>query len=357
MVNNINQRLEKLRRVMQEKEVAAFLVTKAENIFYLSGFTGGSDARLLVSDQESIILTDGRYLEQAQEECPDWTIIEEKPPGWVELSRLGRRIEKLGFEAQDISYQFFSQLEQTLPSEMIPLENLVETLRVHKEPGELNCLRESARIGDEVFRELLGQIRAGVSEAQLARQISFLLREKGCSKESFDTIVLAGEHAALPHGHPGSRLLAPGDMLTMDYGGFFEYYAGDMTRTVVVEKPSERFRELYQVLLDAQLAALDMVKSGVEAREVDKAARDVLQKAGLEQYFLHSTGHGLGLEIHEYPSLSQRSGAILDANMVVTIEPGIYIPGWGGIRIEDTVVVQSNGCEIITRSDKGLLIV
>lgn len=342
---------------MQERKLDAFLVTKAENIFYLSGFTGGSDARLLIDDQEAIILTDGRYLEQADNECPGWTIIEEKPPGWGELSRLGRRIEKLGFEAHDISYQFYSQLEQSLPSELIPLENMVEMLRIHKEAGELHCLKESARIGDEVLQELLGQIRVGVSEAQLANQISFLLREKGCSKESFDTIVLAGEHAALPHGHPGNRLLVDGDMLTMDFGGFFEYYAGDMTRTVAVGKANPRFRELYQVLLDAQMAALDKITGGVEACVVDKAARAVLQKADLEMYFKHSTGHGLGLEIHEYPSLSQRSGAILYENMVVTVEPGIYIPGWGGIRIEDTVVVQSNGCEIITRSDKGLLIV
>lgn len=357
MVNSIKQRMEKLRRVMQEKELDAFLITKAENIFYLSGFTGGSDARLLIDAREAIILTDGRYLEQAEHECPGWTIIEEKPPGWGELSRLARRIEKLGFEAHDISYQVYSQLEQTLPSELMPQENMVEMLRAYKEPGELHRLRESARIGDEVFRELLGHIRAGASEAQLARQISFLLREKGCSKESFDTIVLAGEHAALPHGHPGQRLLAEGDMLTMDFGGFFEFYAGDMTRTVAVGKASERFQTLYRVLLDAQMAALDTVKNGVEARQVDRAARDVLQKADLESYFKHSTGHGLGLEIHEYPSLSQRSGAVLYENMVVTIEPGIYIPGWGGIRIEDTVVVQSNGCEIITRSDKGLLIV
>lgn len=350
-------RINNLRRAMQEKQLDAFLVTKAENIYYLSGFTGGSDARLLIDPQEAIILTDGRYLEQAAEECPGWTVIEEKPPGWGELSRLARRIEKLGFEAHDISYQFYSQLEQTLPSELIAQENLVEMLRAYKEPGELHCLRESARIGDEVFRDLLGFIRAGVSEAQLASRISFLLREKGCSKESFDTIVLAGEHAALPHGHPGNRLLVEGDMLTMDFGGFFECYAGDMTRTIAVGEASERFRALYRILLDAQMAALDTVRNGVEARQVDKAARDVLQKADLEPYFKHSTGHGLGLEIHEYPSLSQRSSAVLYENMVVTVEPGIYIPGWGGIRIEDTVVVKSNGCDIITRSDKGLLII
>lgn len=357
MVNSIKRRMKSLRRVMREKDLDAFLVTKAENIYYLSGFTGGSDARLLIDHQEAVILTDGRYLEQAEQECPGWKIIEEKPPGWGELGRLARRIERLGFEAHDISYQFYSQLEQTLPSELLAQENMVEMLRAYKEPGELDRLRQSARIGDEVFLELLNLIRAGVSEARLAGQIAFLLREKGCSKESFDTIVLAGEHAALPHGRPGNRLLAGGDMLTMDFGGFYEFYAGDMTRTVAVGKASKRFRSLYRVLLDAQMAALDKVKPGMGVGEVDRAARDILQKAGLESYFKHSTGHGLGLEIHEYPSLSQRSGAVLYENMVVTIEPGIYIPGWGGIRIEDTVVVQSNGCEIITRSDKGLLIV
>lgn len=350
-------RLNNLRRAMSQKKLDAFLITKPENIYYLSNFTGGSDARLLVDAQRSLLFTDARYLEQASLESPAWTIIEEKPPALENLARVCRETGRLGVEAHHISYKFYTQLDELLPSQIFACEDMVEMLRVRKEDSELACMKESARIGDEVFSRLLNNIEPGVSEMHLANQIIYLLREKGCSKESFDTIVLAGKNAALPHGHPGPALLEPGDMLTMDFGGFFRFYAGDMTRTVVIRQASQRLRDLYRWVLEAQQEALAVVRAGVNCRMVDETARAVLRKAGLESYFQHSTGHGLGLEIHEYPSISQRSEAILLENMVVTVEPGIYIPGWGGIRIEDSAIVKTGGCQIITGADKNLLII
>ncbi|HWP95923.1 MAG TPA: Xaa-Pro peptidase family protein [Syntrophomonadaceae bacterium] len=351
------QRINHLRQILNKKNIDALLVTKGENIYYLSHFTGGSDARLLVDFQQCLLFTDARYLEQARAECPGWIIIEEKPPGQEQLAQACSGISRLGVESHHITYQFYRQLCELLSAELFPFDHIVEMLRVRKEDEELTCLQESARIGDEVFDHLLTIIQPGASEVSLANQITNLLREKGCSRESFDTIVLAGKHAALPHGHPRPESLCSGDMLTMDFGGFFRYYSGDMTRTVAVKEASQRLRDLYQRVLEAQQTALAAVKVGASCSKVDGAARDILRKAGLDQYFQHSTGHGLGLEVHEYPPVSQRSQAILQENMVITIEPGIYIPGWGGIRIEDAVVVKSNGCQVLTHSNKDLLIV
>ncbi len=342
---------------MSEKKLDALLVSKAENIFYLSRFTGGSDARLFIDFKQQSILTDARYLAQVKQECPGWDLVEEKPPGMDQLLGFCRKVKRLGFEAHHITYQFYKTIEQSTDCELVSVENLVEALRAIKDEGELEKLRKTASIGDETFSRVLKYIQPGQSEINVANQISFLLRDMGCSKESFDTIVLAGEHASLPHGHPGKKSLLGGDMVTMDFGGFYHYYAGDMTRTVVVQYAAPRLREIYEVVLEAQQAALNKIKAGVSCRDVDSAVRKVFKKADLEQYFQHSTGHGLGLEVHEYPSLSQRSNTILSENMVVTVEPGIYIPGWGGIRIEDTVIVEAKACEILTRSDKGLLIV
>lgn len=342
---------------MSEKKLDALLVTKAENIYYLSQFTGGSDARLFIDYEHQSVLTDARYLMQVQQECPGWDLVEEKPPGTEQLVLFCNKTKRLGFEGHNMTYQFYKMLDNSTDCELISVENLIEAMRAVKDENELERLRMAARAGDETFSEVLKSIQPGRSELKIANQISFLLREKGCARESFDTIVLAGEHASLPHGHPGSKSLLGGDMVTMDFGGFYKHYAGDMTRTIAVQYASPRLRQIYEIVLEAQQAALGKVKAGINCRDVDGAARDVLRKAELEQYFQHSTGHGLGLEVHEYPSLSQRSNTVLAENMVVTVEPGVYIPGWGGIRIEDTVVVEARGCEIITRSEKGLIIV
>ncbi len=343
--------------LLKEHEVDALLVSKPENIRYLSGFTGGRDARLLVLENEKYIFTDSRYSEQVARECNGWKLIEEKPPGFEKLIEMSGRCKKIGTESHDITYQFYLEMEKSLGAEIIPLPNIIESLRIIKDESELKLLRETARISDEVFKETCNSIKPGLAERQIAIHIVNLLKEKGCEKESFDTIVVSGENASLPHGKPGEKELNTGDMVTMDFGGFFKGYAGDMTRTIVIGKAPERLKYNYLAVLEAQKLGVSLVKAGESCRDIDQKIRVCLSKYNLENYFIHSTGHGVGLEIHEQPSVSSRSEVELQENMVITIEPGIYIPGWGGIRIEDTVIVKEKGCEVITHSDKNLLII
>lgn len=350
------EHLKQLFDSLEQQHLDALLVTKAENVFYLSGFSGGSDARLLVSPEHRYLFTDARYLEQAQRECPDWEICNESPSGWDSLVDASRCYDRVGFESHNISYQFYLELQKHLPVELVPLTDEVERLRILKKPAELILMRQSAAISDEVFQDICHMIRPGLKERSLAAHVDYLLRQKGCDKEAFDTIAVSGTNAALPHGHPGDKEIAPGEMVTLDFGGFFRGYASDMTRTVVLDQPSQYLREVYAAVLEAQQTAVAAVAAGVHCREVDRCARRVLEDHSLQQYFVHSTGHGVGLEIHEKPVVSSRSDVILEENMVITIEPGVYIPGWGGVRIEDTVIVQKGGCEIITRSNKELYI-
>ncbi|HPT70211.1 MAG TPA: Xaa-Pro peptidase family protein [Syntrophomonas sp.] len=356
-MENIRQRIDKLRREMQLNNMDAFLVTSSENIRYLSGFTGGSDAKLMVSHAEKYIITDSRYFEQTAIECPDWELVKASAAGTEGLVSLTEGLSNLGFESNNISYDGYLQLKDKLQPDLLPARNLVEKLRIIKDEDELDKLRMAARIGDQVFTSICQVIKSGMSEKEVANLIVALLKDGGCSKESFDTIAVAGKNAALPHGQPSDYRLQPGDMLTMDFGGMYQGYAGDMTRTVVISQASAQLRSYYLQLLEAQELGVSLVQAGMDGKELDQKVRDHLQKYQLDAYFAHGTGHGVGLEIHEAPRLSLSSNDVLEENMVVTVEPGIYIPGWGGIRIEDTVIVKKGGCEVITHSDKSLLII
>jgi Xaa-Pro aminopeptidase len=350
------ERLTRLRQKLQHHKVDGLLISKGENIRYLSGFSGGRDARLLVSADRQLICTDSRYFEQTARESPHWELVEVRGGDFSVLATVFENLGRLGVEAHDLSYREFRELENILTPELVPLDGPVEELRLVKDEEELAILRQAAAAGDRVFSALQEDIRPAVSEQWLAARISYLLRLEGCERESFDTIAVAGPNAALPHGRPGKRLLARGDMLTLDFGGVLKGYCSDMTRTVLVGEASGLVRDRYNRLLEAQQLGVAMVREGAEGREVDAAVRAELARHDLDIFFQHSTGHGVGLEVHEQPALSPRSQAVLRENMVVTVEPGIYIPGWGGIRIEDTVIVKKGGCEIITHSDRGLLI-
>jgi Xaa-Pro aminopeptidase len=342
---------------MGENRLDVFLVTKPENIRYLSAFSGGSDAMLVISFDRQYILTDGRYTEQAKRECPDWELMQEHVGRLDSLASICDKYNRLAVESHCLSYDRFQQYATRLKSELVPWANVIEKHRALKDELELDLLRTSARIGDTVFGQICQEIQEGLSERYIANRITYLIKEGGSSRESFDTIAVAGENAALPHGQPSNNLLRRGDMLTLDFGGFYQGYAGDMTRTVVLGEASPKLRDIYQQVLEAQELGVSLVKTGVSCREIDRQVRESLKKYGLDIHFKHGTGHGVGLEIHESPRLSPLSDDTLEEGMVVTVEPGVYIPGWGGIRIEDTVIVKKGGCEIITRSDKRLLII
>lgn len=342
---------------MRETAIDAFLVTKPENIRYLSGFTGGPDGRLMIFEDEQYIITDTRYSEQAKREAPDFILLLDKFPYTESLNKVKRNFDKLGIESSHITYHEYEMISKTVDTSLVPLEDMVEEVRMVKEKEELEFIKKAAHIGDIVFEEICLFIKSGIMEKKIADKIIFLLREKGCEKEAFDVIAASGKNASLPHARPGEKHIMPGEMLTLDYGGFFKGYASDMTRTVFIGKPSKYFKDVYAEVLKAQKIGVSMIRSGVLCSEVDKAVRDYLKSCGLADYFVHSTGHGLGLEIHEKPALSPASSIELEENMVVTVEPGIYIPGEGGIRIEDTVIVKQDGCEIVTRADKELRII
>jgi len=356
-VKRIKQRVEKLRRELQANRMEALLVTCPENIRYLSGFTGGRDARLLITLDKKYIITDSRYYTQVSLECPGWELVRNTPGAADVLIALSEGFASLGFESSDLTYDRFLQMQAGLKPELLPAPGLVEKLRLIKEEIELELLRTAARIGDQVFTAVCQQIKAGMQEAEIANLIVTGLKNGGCSREAFETIAVAGVNAALPHGQPGDYRLQPGDMLTMDFGGLYQGYAGDMTRTVAIHHADTKLRDAYRQLLEAQELGVGLVQAGMAGRELDQKVRAHLQKYQLDGYFVHSTGHGLGLAVHEAPRLSASSQDILQENMAVTVEPGIYIPGWGGIRIEDTVIVKKGGCEVITHSDKGLLII
>jgi len=353
MKNRITRLLDKL----PEHGLDVLLVHKGENIRYLSGFTGGSDAVLLISSDVQAIFTDTRYTEQVRRECPGWDLHLVAPPGQKELISQCKRFQKIGFESHFLTYQEYLGLDQELGGKLTPAAGLVEELRMIKDDSELECLRGAAHAGDLTFTDICSVIKVGVSEKYIANNIVYNLKKYACAKESFDTIAISGENAALPHGQPGDKLLVCGDMLTMDFGGFYQGYAGDMTRTVAVGRADQEYADRYHAVLEAQKTGVSIVQAGVSCKAIDLAVRECLQKYDLDEYFVHGTGHGVGLEIHEAPRVSMRSDEILQKNMVVTVEPGIYIPGWGGIRIEDTVIVKDGRCEIITCSNKELLII
>lgn len=354
----MQQRIKRLRHSLEQQNLDGIIVDSKENIYYLTGFTGGADARVLLTMDESIIFTDARYTEQVKREAPDWTLVEEKPPpGKALLERLRPYINnRIGLE-DTVSYRFFQQINETFEKALVPVSGVVEELRMVKDQSELDYLRQAAAIGNQVFNQLLAEIKAGMKERTIANAIISGLRDRGCEKESFDPIAVSGPNAALPHGVPGERILQPGDMLTLDFGGFYRGYAGDMTRTVAIDCADQRLRDLYQKLLEAQQLGVEQAKAGMSCAELDGKVRECLKKYDLDQYFVHGTGHGLGLEVHEQPTVSSRSTQILQAGMVITIEPGIYIPGWGGIRIEDSVIINDYGCEIISRAPKELIII
>ncbi len=341
--------------------VPALLVTDGVNRRYLSGFTGSS-GWLLVTAGEAWLITDFRYEEQAQAEAAGWTVVVYRAPDRLEtaLARLlgERRVTALGFDPDALTVSAHRALAEALPGvELRPAPRLVTALRAVKDEAELALIRRAMAQAEEAFARLLPEVRPGRSERELALELEFLMRRLGADGAAFDFIVASGPRSSLPHGQPTDRRLQAGDLVTFDFGARFAGYHSDITRTVVVGRADERQREVYEVVRAAQAAALAAVREGAKAEDVDRAARDVIAAAGYGERFGHSTGHGVGLEVHEYPTLAPRRDDLLVAGMVVTVEPGVYIPGWGGVRIEDTVVVTPSGCEVLCRTPKELLCV
>lgn len=350
-------RIRRLQEKLKEASQEALLITHPANRRYISGFTGSSGI-VLVTTEEAFIFTDFRYQIQAAEQAPAcqvligdmWQLVGEK---CQEL-----KLSSLAFEADYLTFSEYKRLEDHVGNILLkPGEKWVESLRMIKDEEELQLIRRAAQIADEAFDQILKEIRPGISEREIAFRLEVLMRERGASSSSFDMIVASGVRSALPHGTASDKLLEKGDLLTLDFGAYYKGYASDLTRTVVLGHPSEKQKEIYEIVLEACNRTIQALKPGMTGKEVDAIARDYIDSKGYGEYFGHSTGHGIGLEVHEDPHLSSRRGDLtLQPGMVVTIEPGIYLPDLGGVRIEDDVLITETGCEVLTHSDKNLII-
>lgn len=329
-----------------------------ENVRWLSGFTGSSGAVLVTAD-ELLLFTDSRYAIQAGLEAPGARIhisgdalIDQACEYIAEKHGLAT----IGFESDSVTYQDYRRLRALLHGRKLRgLVGSVQSLRVIKDAGEIAALKRAAAITDAAFAEILTFIRPGLSEREIARKLVYILGELGAERESFPCIVAAGERAALPHAVPSDKSVKAGELLLLDFGGMVDGYAADITRTVYVGIPGKKFQKIYAVVLEAQLAALEAIRPGVSGRDVDAAARRVISTKGYGANFGHGLGHMLGLNVHDGPAFSPRSTVTLKKGMVTTVEPGIYIEGWGGVRIEDDIVVTKDGCEILTHSSKDMM--
>ncbi|SHK07221.1 M24 family metallopeptidase [Desulforamulus aeronauticus] len=351
----MNQRVKRLREQMFQQDVSYLLITDPKNRFYLSGFTGSTGV-LLIGLEECFFLTDFRYIEQVKEQCPGYKLIKvEQQSLFASLTQVlkGSKGDTLSFEENHLTVKEYLELKDMLPGVALqPGSGLVEDLRMIKDSAEIPIIRQAMTIGDKAFQHILGFIKTGISEKELALELEFFMRKQGASGIAFDTIMASGPRSALPHGVASERKLQRGDFLTMDFGAIYQGYHSDMTRTVVLGESTNKQDEIYKIVLEAQLAGLAAVKAGVPAREVDETSRWVITERGYGEYFGHGTGHGVGLAIHERPRVNTKDDTILQPGMVITIEPGIYLPDWGGVRIEDSVLVTEQGCEILTSSPK-----
>jgi len=361
----MNPRLDKLRRHMDELGLDAALISQPENRRYLSGFTG-SFGYLLVTTAEAVIATDFRYYEQSAQQAPDFRLyqvkghVEDWLPGLLTAAGdLGGK--RLGFESADLTFLVHRILRKAvagLPAgqrpKLIATTDLVEGLRAVKEPDELAAIRAAVDLGDAAFQHVAERIEPGWTEKQAAWEIEKYMREHGGEAVSFETIVAGGPWSAMPHAYPRDRALEQGEMVVIDMGVRLNGYCSDLTRTLFLGRPDDQFKKVYDVVLGAQLAAEVLVQAGMTGVEAHNLAHRVIEEAGYGENFGHGLGHGVGLAVHESPSLARTSKDVLADGMVVTIEPGIYITGWGGVRIEDMVVIQNGRARVMTRAPKAL---
>lgn len=351
-------RLKLVRAAIERARADAFLETHLPNIYYLTGFTGDS-ASLFVERGSATLFTDGRFTVQAKEEVAGIRVRIHRGPMMPAVAEFLRRRGKLrvGIAPSRVTLATWNILKKATGSAIrwMPVEGLVETYRAIKDPGEIEIIREAARVGSEVMEESIRLVRPGVSELDIAAEIGFRMRRMGATGESFEAIVAAGPRSALPHARPTNRRIGKNELVVLDLGAILRRYCSDLTRTVYVGRAPSRVRRWYEAVLEAQQAAYRALRPGVPAGAIDAAARNVLQRKGFANYFVHSTGHGIGLEIHEDPRLARGQKTPLETGNVVTLEPGIYVEGIGGIRIEDDAVVTANGAEILTTPPRELL--
>ncbi|SDF10305.1 M24 family metallopeptidase [Sporolituus thermophilus] len=350
----MKDRLKRLHNLIKQENVDGMIVTKPENRRYFSGFTGTA-GMLLITAEGRWLITDFRYIEQAARQAPDFEVVRHGSGIYETLAGLLKPLglARIGFEADYVTWDVYHALNASVGAELVPLR--LDGLRMVKDHDELLLLKKAVAIADHAFEHILSFIKPGISEREIALELEFAMRRQGAEKAAFDIIVASGARSALPHGVASEKIIEAGDLVTLDFGAVYQGYHSDITRTVVIGRASAKQRQIYDIVLAAQQTGVSALSPGLAGSEVDKAARAVIADAGYGEFFGHGLGHGVGLAIHEEPRLSPTGSVILEENMVVTVEPGIYLPEWGGVRIEDMVVLTASGCEVLTGSSKQLI--
>jgi Xaa-Pro aminopeptidase len=349
------ERVNRIKRVLREDHLDGILITSLENVHYLSGFTG-SDAALVMTETKGYFLADSRYTTQAKEEVSGFELIEykKKVEGLSDLMN-GLELRGIGFESQNVTYGAHKELAEELSGgELIPLNERVKNVRAVKDDEEIDRIKKPIDIASRSLRENIWRIKPGTRESEIALELEFSMRRNGADAISFDTIVASGDRSALPHGKSSAKRINEGDFVIIDFGVRYRGYYSDETCTFFCGKPNRRQKEVYQIVKDAHDRTIASVRPGRKAMELDAIARGWIEGAGYGSYFGHMTGHGVGLAVHENPIIGPESKDVIEEGMIFTIEPGIYIPGWGGVRIEDMVLVTKDGCEILTNVSKEM---
>ncbi len=358
---NTIARIERLRGALGENEIDAMLVSSPENRRYLSGFTG-SAGYLLISEAAQVLVTDFRYTEQAEGQAPGYKVERMTAgQGWKWLPELahGAGISRVGFEASDVTVathsafkEAISEHEESTGPDLVETSELVDKMRAVKDRDELEILAKAVEVTDRAFEEVSATVEPGVTEGEIAWELEKSMREQGAEGLAFETIVAAGPNGALPHHLADETPLQEGQAVVIDMGAKYDGYCADLTRTIVVGEPDDKFAEVYNKVLEAQIEAEQRVRPGMTGQEVDAISRDIIAEAGYGDNFGHSLGHGVGLAVHEYPRVGPTGEDAIEDGMVFTVEPGIYLSGWGGVRIEDIVVMENGRARVLSRAPK-----